>query len=226
MIIIVDTREKDEYTFCEITSLRSKLDAGDYSVAGLSSAAAGGLAAVRLAELDLGAGGSPHERWSRRQQPPGAAAKPMEERNTAGNRRLEQLLSRKDVHPRAQAAALGTRAQAYLAQNDAVRGIAIVDQLLREHGASADPDIADEVAKARWTKAFHHGQKREIAAALAQLDSLIENYRGRNRHDYSLHASPLEWAEFQRAICLKAMNRSGEAVNALNSLMLKYPESF
>jgi YD repeat-containing protein len=118
------------------------------------------------------------------------------------------------------------RAQAHLARNDAARGTAMLDQLLREHGASADPDIADEVAKARWAKAFHHGQKREFASALAQLDSLIENYRGRNRHDYSRHASPLEWAEFQRTLCLKAMNRSGEALNALTSLMQKYPDSF
>ena len=37
MIIIVDTREKDEYTFGDIVTLRQKLDAGDYSVAGLEN---------------------------------------------------------------------------------------------------------------------------------------------------------------------------------------------
>lgn len=35
MIIIIDTREKDEYTFGDIVTIRQKLDAGDYSVAGL-----------------------------------------------------------------------------------------------------------------------------------------------------------------------------------------------
>jgi ERCC4-type nuclease len=35
MIIVVDTREKDEYTFGDIATIRWKLDAGDYSVAGL-----------------------------------------------------------------------------------------------------------------------------------------------------------------------------------------------
>lgn len=35
MIIIIDTREKDEYSFGDIVTLRSKLEAGDYSVAGL-----------------------------------------------------------------------------------------------------------------------------------------------------------------------------------------------
>lgn len=35
MIIVVDTREKDEYTFGDIVTIRQKLDAGDYSVAGL-----------------------------------------------------------------------------------------------------------------------------------------------------------------------------------------------
>lgn len=35
MIIIIDTREKDEYTFSGIITIRQKLDAGDYSVAGL-----------------------------------------------------------------------------------------------------------------------------------------------------------------------------------------------
>jgi len=35
MIVIVDTREKDEYTFGEFVTIRQKLDAGDYSVAGL-----------------------------------------------------------------------------------------------------------------------------------------------------------------------------------------------
>jgi len=35
MIIIVDTREKDEYMFGDIVTIRQKLDAGDYSVAGL-----------------------------------------------------------------------------------------------------------------------------------------------------------------------------------------------
>lgn len=35
MIILIDTREKDEYTFGDIVTLRQKLDAGDYSIAGL-----------------------------------------------------------------------------------------------------------------------------------------------------------------------------------------------
>jgi len=35
MIIVVDTREKDEYTFGDVETRRQKLDAGDYSVAGL-----------------------------------------------------------------------------------------------------------------------------------------------------------------------------------------------
>ncbi|HOC93368.1 MAG TPA: ERCC4 domain-containing protein [bacterium] len=35
MIIVVDTREKDEYTFGDISTIPQKLDAGDYSVAGL-----------------------------------------------------------------------------------------------------------------------------------------------------------------------------------------------
>jgi ERCC4-type nuclease len=35
MVIIVDTREKNEYTFGDIVTIRQKLDAGDYSVAGL-----------------------------------------------------------------------------------------------------------------------------------------------------------------------------------------------
>ena len=35
MIIVVDTREKDEYTFGDVATIRQKLDAGDYSVAGL-----------------------------------------------------------------------------------------------------------------------------------------------------------------------------------------------
>ncbi len=37
MIILIDTREKDEYTFDGITTLRSKLDAGDYSVSGMEN---------------------------------------------------------------------------------------------------------------------------------------------------------------------------------------------
>jgi len=35
MIIVVDTREKDEYTFGDIVTIRQKLDAGDYSIARL-----------------------------------------------------------------------------------------------------------------------------------------------------------------------------------------------
>ena len=35
MIIVVDSREKDEYTFGDIVTIKQKLDAGDYSVAGL-----------------------------------------------------------------------------------------------------------------------------------------------------------------------------------------------
>ena len=35
MIIIIDTREKDAYSFGDIQTIRTKLDAGDYSVAGL-----------------------------------------------------------------------------------------------------------------------------------------------------------------------------------------------
>ncbi len=35
MNIVVDTREKDEYTFGDVETSRRKLDAGDYSVAGL-----------------------------------------------------------------------------------------------------------------------------------------------------------------------------------------------
>ncbi len=36
-IIIIDTREKDEYTFADHMTIRQKLDAGDYSIAGLES---------------------------------------------------------------------------------------------------------------------------------------------------------------------------------------------
>lgn len=35
MIIVIDTRETDEYAFGDIVILRQKLDAGDYSIAGL-----------------------------------------------------------------------------------------------------------------------------------------------------------------------------------------------
>jgi len=34
MIIIIDSREKDEYTFGDIVTIKHKLDAGDYSVVG------------------------------------------------------------------------------------------------------------------------------------------------------------------------------------------------
>ena len=37
MIIVVDTREKDEYTFGDTVTIRQKLNAGDYSVAGLET---------------------------------------------------------------------------------------------------------------------------------------------------------------------------------------------
>ncbi len=35
MIFVFDTREKDEYTFGDVVTIKQKLDAGDYSVAGL-----------------------------------------------------------------------------------------------------------------------------------------------------------------------------------------------
>jgi len=35
MIIVFDNREKDEYTFGDIVTIKQKLDAGDYSIAGL-----------------------------------------------------------------------------------------------------------------------------------------------------------------------------------------------
>jgi len=47
MIIVVDTREKDEYTFGDIVTIRQKLDAGDYSVAGLEDRVA-----IERKELD------------------------------------------------------------------------------------------------------------------------------------------------------------------------------
>lgn len=34
MIIVIDTREKDEYSFEDIVTIKQKLDTGDYSVAG------------------------------------------------------------------------------------------------------------------------------------------------------------------------------------------------
>jgi len=34
MIIIIDSREKDEYSFGDISTIKQKLDAGDYSVVG------------------------------------------------------------------------------------------------------------------------------------------------------------------------------------------------
>jgi ERCC4-type nuclease len=37
MIIVIDTREKDEYSFGDIVAIKQKLDAGDYSVAGLEN---------------------------------------------------------------------------------------------------------------------------------------------------------------------------------------------
>ncbi len=37
MVIVVDTREQDEYTFGDAKVVRRKLDAGDYSVAGLEN---------------------------------------------------------------------------------------------------------------------------------------------------------------------------------------------
>ncbi len=37
MIIIIDTREKDEYEFDGTVAIKQKLDAGDYSVAGLEN---------------------------------------------------------------------------------------------------------------------------------------------------------------------------------------------
>ena len=37
MIIVIDSREKDEYTFGDIVPIKQKLDAGDYSVAGLEN---------------------------------------------------------------------------------------------------------------------------------------------------------------------------------------------
>jgi len=37
MVIVVDTREQDEYTFGDADVVRRKLDAGDYSIAGLEN---------------------------------------------------------------------------------------------------------------------------------------------------------------------------------------------